>query len=163
MKDAMAWVESVATHVALGLGRRNKTPLITRRNLGLRGPTRVVTLDWVYRMRSGAEITAGPDVQVHYFAYDEYLVVSTSPDLSREIIRVDEAGVSVPPRALTYGTFSASKLVDLVYAYLGGMHTSSLEGVLAVARTLGPITLEGFDEDGRRRTSFHLGLGSAPD
>lgn len=90
-------------------------------------------------------------------AYDEYLVISTSPELSREMIRVDKAGVSVPSRALSYGVFSSSKLVDMLEAYSGG-EERGLESVFAVARALGPITVEAFDEDGHRRTSLRLGL-----
>jgi len=152
MKDAMAWVESVANHVALGLRREKTSPLVSRKNLSLRGPTRIVNLDWVLRLRSGTKVRAGRDVQLHYFAYDEYLVISTSPELSREIIRADAPGVTVPPRALSYGSFSGSKFGELLEASFGE------QSVFEVIEAIDSVTWEAFDDDGRRRTAIHAGF-----
>lgn len=167
MRQAQAWLEAVATQAVTGVLQIAKLEPPARLrvasdvDLGLGVPTRALHLDGLVQSFPGLEIRTEPGVGLHFFAHGDFLVISTSSSLSREILRSDdEALVLRDPALLGYGRLSGAGFGDFLIAFIDGIRPTSSElepagaALAALARTVDEATWSTSDGAAGRLTEI---------
>lgn len=171
MAKASAWIEDTASAImvgslrAAGLTAPTKPLVASDVDLGLGVPTRALHLDWIASSIPGFEVAPEPGVGVHVFAHGDFLVVSTSARLSRELLRTDDDPLALQdPATIGWGRLSGEQLGVTFTTFVEGLRpmtpdTRSAARFLAeLARAVGVATWRTTDGPAGRLTEVVVGF-----
>ncbi|MEM9458239.1 MAG: hypothetical protein AAGF11_28950 [Myxococcota bacterium] len=169
MAKAKAWLETLYQEIvraSFALSDRRaprKLRLSSKQDLGLGVPTRGFNLGWLGRLVPGVRIESKPGFGFHYFEHGEYLVLSTSARLSREILRSDDPAMALPRASLSsYGRLDADATAELLVAFLTAFQPNNkefvarIEAIGVVIRGIREMAWESWDEGSIRHSSFTM-------